>query len=494
MKQASLYLVSKQTFNAITLVLLFCNIHEVLSMGRVVSDWRIQNKEVTPVLGRGYSVATGNLQSSCLNVEEQTTPSYDYDYFFTEIANNEETSINKAFSGKISSSFGFLWAKSKVDSTLENNKDSKQKKHFIIATMRTQRYYSSVDEVHSELSADAKTLLESGQFMSFFQACGPNYIRSVRRAAEITAIFEYESTEGTSNSDFESSLKMDIQGLVGSRDSSNLEKSASMKVMSSALKSSLTISVRAFGLGLNNDGASSLQARSMDDFKNVMDFAFQSMQQRGVGMVQGIEIVAWVDNPQFQVAAGLATTLQDCENGVCSTVSMELKKMNLSSNAEYVSTMNRVMRTHIDGLYNIQSCRSMLNGYSSDQKDEPLMNQRKFRDLIDDKGNEKTSGMTVGELKVILDVNAVKKWEEKIKNYSTYFYSPCMDALTQSIGGQKGGSSMVTPWYSLDACKDSTCTVSGAIVNNRGECTLGEADKVAIEMEQYCMPTLIVDI
>jgi len=249
-------------------------------MGRVISDWRIQSKEVTPVLGRGYSVATGNLQSSCLNVEEQTTPSYDYDYYFTEIANHEKVSINKSFSGKISSSFGYLWAKSHVDSTLETNKNSERKKHFLIATMRTQRYYSSVDEVHSTLSADARVLLEGGQYMSFFQACGPNYIRSVRRAAEITAIFEYETNEDTANSDFESSLKLNIRGLVGDPDPSNDRTTTSRNIINSALKSSLSISIRAFGLGLNNDGKSSLQARSMDDFKNVMDFAFQSMQQR----------------------------------------------------------------------------------------------------------------------------------------------------------------------------------------------------------------------
>ena len=145
----------------------------------------------------------------------------------------------------------------------------------------------------------------------------------------------------------------------------------------------------------------------MDDFNKVMDFAFQSMQTVGIGMVQAIEIVPWVDNPQFHVAAGLATILNNCgvdedEDGdgdgtkkVCTSVSSEIKKMHLSQNGEYVATMNRVMRIKIDRLYSMQQCRSMLGAWPTDYEDQELINVREDAGYIKKDENTK-SLVTVG--------------------------------------------------------------------------------------------------
>ena len=146
-------------------------VKEALGVGRVISDWRVRNQEVTPVLGRGYSMSTGTLQSSCLAVEAKTTPSYDYDYSFVEINETNETELNQAFSGKLTSSLSFLWVSSEIETSLSKKTVTllNAKKRFLIATMRMDRYYVSVDEVESELIDDARTLLDNGEFMSFFQ-------------------------------------------------------------------------------------------------------------------------------------------------------------------------------------------------------------------------------------------------------------------------------------------------------------------------------------
>ena len=44
-----------------------------------ISDDRIRSLDITPVLGRGYSIMTDTYQSTCLIVDETTTPSYNYD-------------------------------------------------------------------------------------------------------------------------------------------------------------------------------------------------------------------------------------------------------------------------------------------------------------------------------------------------------------------------------------------------------------------------------
>ena len=47
-----------------------------------ISDNRVKNLDVTPVLGRGYSIMTNSFQSTCLLVDEVTTPSFNYDCKF----------------------------------------------------------------------------------------------------------------------------------------------------------------------------------------------------------------------------------------------------------------------------------------------------------------------------------------------------------------------------------------------------------------------------
>lgn len=44
-----------------------------------ISDDRIRNMDITPVLGRGYSIMTNQFHSTCLMVDETTVPSYNYD-------------------------------------------------------------------------------------------------------------------------------------------------------------------------------------------------------------------------------------------------------------------------------------------------------------------------------------------------------------------------------------------------------------------------------
>ena len=48
----------------------------------VISDDRVRNLDVTPVLGRGYSVMTNSFQSTCLDVKETTVPSFNYECEF----------------------------------------------------------------------------------------------------------------------------------------------------------------------------------------------------------------------------------------------------------------------------------------------------------------------------------------------------------------------------------------------------------------------------
>ena len=45
----------------------------------VIADDRVRSLDISPVLGRGYSIMTNSFQSSCLIVDQTTVPSFNYD-------------------------------------------------------------------------------------------------------------------------------------------------------------------------------------------------------------------------------------------------------------------------------------------------------------------------------------------------------------------------------------------------------------------------------
>ena len=75
--------------------------------------------------------------------------------------------------------------------------------------------------------------------------------------------------------------------------------------------SSLSIDMRAYGLGLNKDQKESLVATSLEEFNHVMRYVSGSMAQTSssskaqVGMVHSIEVVPWTEHPEFMHASGI---------------------------------------------------------------------------------------------------------------------------------------------------------------------------------------------
>ena len=168
----------------------------------------------------------------------------------------------------------------------------------IVTTMKIERYYSSVKEEVSPLSDSAKTLLDKQDFVGFFKSCGPNYVRGIRRAQELTTMIKFYSPSTKVSSAFAAELKANPD-----------DDSFSKKSKFSGITNSLDIDILGFGLGLglNHEGSSTLVASTLHDLSETMKFAFKSFTKNSdsfnVGMVYGMEIVPWVDNTAFQVAS-----------------------------------------------------------------------------------------------------------------------------------------------------------------------------------------------
>ena len=83
--------------------------------------------------------------------------------------------------------------------------------------------------------------------------------------------------------------------------------------LSESINKSLRIKIAGWGCGLTQEGSETFVASSLQDFEDVMEFAFKTMTTNeaplNIGMVYGIEVLPWVHNISFQVAAKLSDKL-----------------------------------------------------------------------------------------------------------------------------------------------------------------------------------------
>ena len=160
--------------------------------------------------------------------------------------------------------------------------------------MRIERYYSSLREELSPMKEEAVGSLNNQDYVSFFKACGPTYIRSIRRAQEVTAIFSFETTSDQDAQQYAANLQV----AVG--------EWSKVKPQFTTASNTLQINIVGFGLGLSEEGSETLVADSLPEYKKVMRFAFDSMTRGGeyihIGMVYGMEVVPWSENVMFQVS------------------------------------------------------------------------------------------------------------------------------------------------------------------------------------------------
>ena len=259
----------------------------------VIADYRIRNPDITPALGRGYSLTSYDVLSTCLQFDERTEPTYNYDYQMLETNSDGTHTSDVDASLQASVSYGFI--KAELNVKVKAHRESTRHSHFVSTRMATERYYSSIDDTTASLTPDALALVQRGDLIGFFQACGSGYIRSIRRTAEVAAVFEFSSSSSTTAREMAADFKVKARGV-----SVGASFAASSKTTSSDSQTKITI--KAFGLGLNGDGADTLVARSIEDYDAALKFAFKSMQNDGVGQIHGIEVVSWMKNLQFQNA------------------------------------------------------------------------------------------------------------------------------------------------------------------------------------------------
>jgi hypothetical protein len=321
----------------------------------VLRDDQLKDLAVTPVLGRGYSLATNTFQSICLTDFPKTKASYDFHYKFEQIEadGSRKSDTTVGGSGEYrGGAFGFS-ARVKVSGSTQIIDGKTYHSHHMLVTTTVDSYYSSIDESKARIGDAARELLTANDVPGFFDACGMYYIRSIGRNAQFVSIFSYKTETQTRDVSFEAKLQAEIKGWGHS---AKVDTNTKGTIKEEATKKYLTIESTALGLG--KDEKASLIAYDLETFRAAIKDAFVSMQQEDTGMVISIEVVPWVENADFQRILKLHEPKPGADG---KTISPYAQKRILNQNGEFLAEVDRVARAKLNVYYKAKQCRARID-------------------------------------------------------------------------------------------------------------------------------------
>ncbi len=390
--------------------------------------------------------------------------------------------------------------------------------------MRIERYYSSVREDMANLHPSAVALLDRSDYVGFFKACGPTYVRGIRRVQEVSAFLMFNSgSEETSTEYYQHAKVCSWLPTEETRESTKF----------TAITNSLEIKIFGYGLGLSENGSETLVAQSMAEYQQVMTFAFRTMTQvpnkNHIGMVYGMEVVPWVENSSFQVASrvldttieiplarsliplafrsdGTSAAYSEAErvNFECASTSHQIDKFgyccaagdlydmtireyladgvltnkmckplrqldanmikdNLAANGEFIARLDRAVRYKLNQMNTLEKCISAARAIP----------ERYDWYLLKNKDQVKTDGMemrfTLFELKNALDpfndYAVLRSTSKELDEFLDMYVRPCLASLYGAgFDIQRGSDAsflMAYPWHAHDSCTKLSCLGSG---------------------------------
>lgn len=467
----------------------------IVSGSSVVSDWRIRSRGLSPTIGRSYSMSTGAVGALCLDVDNDslTHPSFDYVYYFKEV----DTVTDVQLVDQDESSSTWQTTRDKIlDKILTNSRPGVIVKS-LFSTMQVDKYYVSANELVTTLAPEALTLLSRGQFPQFFQNCGPNYIRSLRRKSEFSGLFTSEST-------VEDTGSKNIVKAIASTGLDQVVEDLSSKIQDLNLQISISV------VGIKPMPHGTLAPRTPDDYAKAMDYAFKSMMDPGVGLVQSIEVVPWVNNPQFQNQARLK---KDVSSSTEISLSPFLRRFYLITNSELIAKIVDTLRHRMQTFQSVVRCLTFINNFPIDATTNAKFLRNKYSTCAPDAstGTHCTPNLTtvhalrqqlVGAQPVTPVVGTVttyliQRMANNMDSYMTYYMKPCFEEMT-SMDGQI--STMQTKhWANMDGCKQVSCTFPGTkwdmgtdSVASTNTCVVeSAADGLGWTVRSMCMPSIM---
>eukprot|EP00587_Corethron_hystrix_P000012 CAMPEP_0113315874 /NCGR_PEP_ID=MMETSP0010_2-20120614/11364_1 /TAXON_ID=216773 ORGANISM="Corethron hystrix, Strain 308" /NCGR_SAMPLE_ID=MMETSP0010_2 /ASSEMBLY_ACC=CAM_ASM_000155 /LENGTH=543 /DNA_ID=CAMNT_0000172455 /DNA_START=33 /DNA_END=1661 /DNA_ORIENTATION=- /assembly_acc=CAM_ASM_000155 len=373
-----------------------------LGYSTVIESSRIGFKHVDPIPGRGYSAATNSFYARCLTVgDDPPEPVFDFYYDIMSLE-GEDTKLSSEFQGVFGESLFSAMVQELIEELAETG--GVEDSHGLVSLMRADRYYNTIDESAIELDDNILGMMQRYDFTGVIRACGPSYVRGVRRSAEILTTFVWKTETGSATTrEFESLLMLEFQSInvvgvgedtgigpssgcpdaatpVGPKGDSETKKELSLdelaydvehapkegmkttvQVEDHSAFETLTINVQGVGLDFSEAEDLSLVVTDMDDYADLMESAFGLLHSESAGAIKSIEIVPWIHEYNYQAAAntGLMVSEQQYRRFPEAT-----KKVIWLTNAEHISRMYSIA-TETQALIDTMSrCLYVLHGQS----------------------------------------------------------------------------------------------------------------------------------
>ena len=406
------------------------------------AEYQGLSPDAKPALGRGYSLTTHAVFSKCLDFTEQPMPTPQ---------GSSETMLEFTHDGQLlsdsfssmdgSASWGFI--RSTIAAAVSSTPEFYSKKHYVATRSAAELSSSMIDERTATLTQDALALVERGDLVGFFQACGTGVIRSIRQTTELAAVLEFSSPSVQTSQEMAASFK---------------DCGASRCTISMPINSNTTIQVKGFGLSLNPEGADMLVAHSFEDYSNAVKFATSttSTQSEGMNMVYAIEVVPWENNLQFKNAVNFrAQKLVQHEAGpenstdVCNVLhkdngqpavmveAVEVKSITMI-NAEHITGLDAIYHKEMDSILKFIACQSKLSA---------LVDIETIDSKLLDHSNQ-ADPVAVAEAQKILSPRQLEIRKDSLKAFVEHFYGKCAIQMTKH--SDAGG--MLKYWWDFDEC------------------------------------------
>eukprot|EP00587_Corethron_hystrix_P000589 CAMPEP_0113312072 /NCGR_PEP_ID=MMETSP0010_2-20120614/9043_1 /TAXON_ID=216773 ORGANISM="Corethron hystrix, Strain 308" /NCGR_SAMPLE_ID=MMETSP0010_2 /ASSEMBLY_ACC=CAM_ASM_000155 /LENGTH=543 /DNA_ID=CAMNT_0000167813 /DNA_START=90 /DNA_END=1718 /DNA_ORIENTATION=- /assembly_acc=CAM_ASM_000155 len=521
--------------------------------GQIITDFNVHSRDITPVVGRGYSTITGKFYTSCMSVETEQDTTVDFDVFFTEYTDSSDAAA--ALSGKIRQYASYDIVRDRIYGLLGSNTSpiestwNGQAMHMLTLTMAIDRYFETIeDDGDTEIDEDALDMLETGGILEFFHACGPYYVNSLRKSSEITSMYTYYSPNMKGNVMYNYAIKQRLMGYQATRRAFAFDTNALIETV-------------AYGLDIGAAGGI-LAYDSYDDFHMVMETAFESFKNPSCGVVRQIELVPYTTQDDFELAVRTAriidvptldargrqrysrngkedlacnteieekctivdgtrlkrasyTCIATCADGcnplsTCTPMmgasySLEMRRFNLIQNGDFLLQIDLNLRNEYLFLNKFQNCLQALMemGDSEDQKE--LINKSDF-----------TTSATVEQLRMRLAFGTVcpdssscslsantnynnsagyllTQYRLHVMRYANLYVTPCLLELQGDYMGIFGGNMQFAHWTEYPACNKFECALPGHYwPPSATTCTNNTASMNSLQatVDQYCMPNL----
>eukprot|EP00587_Corethron_hystrix_P004408 CAMPEP_0113325632 /NCGR_PEP_ID=MMETSP0010_2-20120614/17902_1 /TAXON_ID=216773 ORGANISM="Corethron hystrix, Strain 308" /NCGR_SAMPLE_ID=MMETSP0010_2 /ASSEMBLY_ACC=CAM_ASM_000155 /LENGTH=382 /DNA_ID=CAMNT_0000185531 /DNA_START=487 /DNA_END=1633 /DNA_ORIENTATION=- /assembly_acc=CAM_ASM_000155 len=364
---------------------------------------------------------------------------FDFDYYWTSLSSTTGTNDDLS-STKISSSLAYNWLRQEISGDKAYDEANNAFTQQLIFTLSFEQIGVTNDEAGTTLKDEAKAVLQRGNLMSFFSACGPGYIRSVKKSAELAVIFSWPTLDEQNISGFFGSLMTDIESAVQDNAETDIAEDGlsgdygALLVDKYSIENWLTIRMTVIGIAPSGYSTGDMTALTIRGVLSISKHVFEYMSDDAAGTTTGVEVVPWTENPDFR------KEMIDLNLNLS-----PIAEYYMMANAEFICGLDEVARKWADTFEKIMKCKRGLAVEFTSNQNVLLSNQldyyidpsgaytcaatsTAFNDGTEIKDND-LKFIHVQRLKDFLSNTFTTNYIASYQLWVTHYYTPCVNKL-----------------------------------------------------------------